>query len=308
MPDIQINRIIFPRQAQRSSTDPRTDHHPSACYTPHSANLMTECETGSAFSSQTGPLASGQAKHAPIPSREDGNDIAELGGKQRQSPGVGVPLQTNDAASGGFVVSKPLFPTWDNPMAVLPLSSIDEYNNPLAYLLSNGPTNTDPSGFGLGSVADGTLGERPRTTEELRLFRSQKLLQAEAASVALNPLYGEKRKKLCQISSNLARQVRQAVRDHASAASGLLPHLGQEDIMDGLRENCHRVLTGFLDAARSALSEISGGTENDPANAPDGSPIAPRLSLRDALQSATNQENPKESQQVCGVYRFSSTS
>lgn len=259
---------------------------------------MAECATASGYTLGENSMMSNPLLHGAGTSAEGGNDTPGLGAHRRQSAGVGVPLHHHDAGSVGFPGNKP-FAVPDIPMGVFPLSCIDEYNDPLAYLLSNGPTDVDPSGFGLGSVPDATLGERPRTAEELRLFRSQKLLQAEAASVALNPLHHENRQLIRQIGTELAREIRRTVREHANASSGLVPHLGQQDLIDSVRQSCHRMIAGCLDAARSALSKISESMGCGSFDAMDGQGMVQRSGLRRVVGPAPSQQAMEPQQVSC---------
>ncbi|CAM9756564.1 unnamed protein product, partial [Ectocarpus sp. 4 AP-2014] len=133
------------------------------------------------------------------------------------------------------------------------------------------PGESDPLGFGLGSVADGTFGGRKATPEELMLFRSHRLLQAEAVGVAIGPLHssggadaGYVRKRLGLVSTAVERQLRLKVLEQTNAAVEGVRALGegappaqQQSVINAERRNCHRVLSGVLDEGTATLRELS---------------------------------------------------
>lgn len=271
---------------------------------------MVEGDTTSACSSDVSPSVSpsGSPSVSPGASNPLLNEpavsaVGDSGNGARQGRSVGVPVQA-EAGLVGLPVHKP-FLAPDIARASLPSSFVDDSQDPMASLLGNGPCDSDPSGFGLGSVADGTFRGRSRTIEMLSLFRSQKLLQAEAASIALNPMYVLNRSRLRHISSTLTRQIRQTVRDHTDAAVERMSNLAdgaspkqQHEVVDGVRRNCHRVLTVYLDAARSSLREIFVSTGDGSVETADELGFRGRASLRDGVGTATNQPMKAELQQV----------
>ncbi|CAM9857381.1 unnamed protein product [Ectocarpus sp. 12 AP-2014] len=144
-------------------------------------------------------------------------------------------------------------------------------SDPLSFFLSSGRGNSDPLGFGLGSVADGTFGGRKATPEELMLFRSHRLLQAEAVGVAIGPLHSSGgadaayvRKRLGLVSTAVERQLRLKVLEQTNAAVEGVRALGegappaqQQSVINAERRNCHRVLSGVLDEGTATLRELS---------------------------------------------------
>ncbi|CAM9266252.1 unnamed protein product [Ectocarpus sp. 13 AM-2016] len=144
-------------------------------------------------------------------------------------------------------------------------------SDPLSFFLSSGRGDSDPLGFGLGSVADGTFGGRKATPEELMLFRSHRLLQAEAVGVVIGPLHSSSgadaayvRKRLGLVSRAVERQVRLKVLEQTNAAVEGVRALGegappaqQQSVINAERRNCHRVLSGVLDEGTATLRELS---------------------------------------------------
>lgn len=146
--------------------------------------------------------------------------------------------------------------------------------DPLSFFLANGRSDTDPFGFGVGSVADGTFGGRKPTHEELLLFRSHRLLQAEAVGVAIGPPNVSSaehvHKRFSLVSGALSRQVRMKVLEQTNTAVECVRALGtgaspaqQQDVINIERRTCQRMLAGILDAATSTLREILASTSND---------------------------------------------
>lgn len=144
-------------------------------------------------------------------------------------------------------------------------------SDPLSFFLSSGRGNSDPLGFGLGSVADGTFGGRKATPEELLLFRSHRLLQAEAVGLAIGPLHSSGgtnaayvRKRLGLVSTAVERQLRLKVLEQTNTAVEGVRALGdgaspaqQQSVINAERRNCHRVLSGVLDEGTATLRELS---------------------------------------------------
>ncbi|CAM9115440.1 unnamed protein product, partial [Scytosiphon promiscuus] len=154
----------------------------------------------------------------------------------------------------------------------LPQNYAPDCSDPLSFFLASGRGDSDPFGFGVGSVADGTFGGRKPSAEELMLFRSHRLLQAEAVGVAVGPSQASSadaarvRKRFGLASAALARQVRLKVLEQTNAALRCVRALGtgaspaqQQDVINAERRTCHRMLTGVLDTATSTLREISAG-------------------------------------------------
>lgn len=152
----------------------------------------------------------------------------------------------------------------------LPQTYAPDGSDPLSFFLTSGRGDSDPFGFGVGSVADGTFGGRKPKEEELMLFRSHRLLQAEAVGVAIGPSQASSadathvRKRFSLASGALSRHVRLKVLEQTNAALERVRALGtgassaqQQDAIAAERRTCHRMLTGVLDAATSALREIS---------------------------------------------------
>lgn len=182
---------------------------------------------------------------------------------------------SSDAGPASFRVHAPL-PTSDThivraphppPYGMAPSDPLPSPSDPLSFFLASGRSDRDPFGFGIGSVADGTFGERQPTTEELYLFRSHRLLQAEAVSVATSPSHASTRQRFGLVSATLARQVRMKVLEQTNAAVERVRGLGgcasasqQQDIINVERRTCHRMLSGILDHATSSLREISGSS------------------------------------------------
>lgn len=149
--------------------------------------------------------------------------------------------------------------------------------DPLSYILACGQNDKDPFRFGLGSVDDGTFGGHKPTPEQLLLFRSHRLLQAEAVGVAIGGLSLSAaaasgspdatahmpNKRFGLICAALSRQIRIKVLEQTNAAVDRVhalgddaPHSQQQEVIDMERRNCHRMLAGILDAATSTLREI----------------------------------------------------
>lgn len=168
----------------------------------------------------------------------------------------------------------PLLSSPEPTMGVMPLyMGTDSNAEPLSFFLDNAQFDRDPSDFGLGSVVDGmanfsSTGRPSHTTEQLCLFRSHRLLQAEAAAVALSPLHTMTRQRLRKISGNLARQVQQTVREQTDEAvkrvaeSNSASDERQQAIVDAARRNCHRLLTVLVDETTSSLKDIAGSLAN----------------------------------------------
>lgn len=144
-------------------------------------------------------------------------------------------------------------------------------SDPLSFFLSSGRGDSDPLGFGLGSVADGTFGGRKATPEELMLFRSHRLFQAEAIGVAIGPLHSSGgtnaayvRKRLGLVSTAVERQLRLKVLEQTNTTVEGVRALGegappaqQQSVINAERRNCHRVLSGVLDEGTATLRELS---------------------------------------------------
>lgn len=163
---------------------------------------------------------------------------------------------------------------------------IPETSDPLSFFLDSGKSDRNPFGFGVGSVADGSFGGRKPTVEELLLFRSHRLLQAAAVSVAMlsgnrdaSPLQASLssshsatgnaaaavRQQFGVIGTILARQIRLKVLEQTNLAIERVRALGnsatpgqQQDIINAERRSCHRLLVVILDTATSSLQELSG--------------------------------------------------
>lgn len=191
-------------------------------------------------------------------------------GSNSNSNNTVIGLLPTSATSTPAPTHKHILPLAENLIA--PLSSapliLDSaiIADPLSFFLGNDQVERDPSGFGLGSVADGlpsSSNGRRHTTEHVCLFRSHRLLQAQAATLALNPLHTLTRHRLRQLCRNLERQVRQTVREQTNdAVEKVAENDGvnaeqQQAIVDAARRNCHRLLTGLLDVAASSLREIA---------------------------------------------------
>ncbi|CAM9963053.1 unnamed protein product, partial [Laminaria digitata] len=182
-----------------------------------------------------------------------------------------VQEQGDHTRSSGFVVHH-LLPSSDTQIVNLPQAYVPDNSDPLSFFLASGRSDRDPFGFGVGSVADGTFGGRKPTSEELLLFRSHRLLQAEAVSVALGPSHTSSaaiRQRFALISTGLARQVRMKVLEQTNAAVECVRALGgsasanqQQDMINAERRTCHRLLAGILDRATSSLREISCSNSN----------------------------------------------
>lgn len=178
-------------------------------------------------------------------------------------------------ASGGVAHKHlPLLPSPEPTISPMPpYVGIDSNSDPLSLFLGNAQFDRDPSDFGLGSVVDGmanfsSTGRQSHTTEQLCLFRSHRLLQAEAAVVALSPLHNMTRQRLTQMSDNLARQVRQTVREQTNAAVERVAESNgasderQQAIINAARRNCHRLLAVLIDQTTSSLKDIPGSLTN----------------------------------------------
>lgn len=180
---------------------------------------------------------------------------------------------SSDVGPASFRAHPPL-PTSDThtvraphppPYGLAPSDPLPYPSDPLSFFLASGRSDRDSFGFGIGSVADGTFGGRQPTTEELYLFRSHRLLQAEAVSVATAPSHASIRQRFGLVSTTLARQVRMKVLEQTNAAVERVRGLGgcasaseQQDIINVERRTCHRMLSGILDHATSSLREILG--------------------------------------------------
>ena len=224
-----------------------------------------------------------------------------------------VQEQGDHNRSSSFVVHHPL-PSSDTQIVNLPQAYVPDNSDPLSFFLASGRSDRDPFGFGVGSVADGTFGGRKPTSEELLLFRSHRLLQAEAVSVAIGPSHNSSasiRQRFALISTGLARQVRMKVLEQTNAAVECVRALGgsasanqQQDMINAERRTCHRLLAGILDRATSSLREISCSNSNSVGNggAPSSAGMDSELGMgmgRQGLSSSLlGSPPPSESQQV----------
>lgn len=195
---------------------------------------------------------------------------------------------SNNAPSG-FVLHRTL-PSSDSQMVNLPQAFAPDSSDPLSFFLASGKSDGDPLSFGVGSVADGTFGGRKPTREELLLFRSHRLLQAEAVLVATGLSYSASpatRQRFGLISTTLARQVRMQVLDQTNAAVACVRALGgcasavqQQEIINIERRTCHRLLVGILDNAASSLRILAGNSST--RSNTNGSCVAPAGSGMDS--------------------------
>lgn len=174
---------------------------------------------------------------------------------------------------GSFTMQHTPPPYPDNHMADLHQQYVPD-PDPLSFFLSNGRNDNDPLGFGVGSVADGTFGGRKPTTEALLLFRSHRLLQAEAVGVAICPSDASSaenvHKRISRVSGALSRQVGMKVLGQTNQAMECVRALGagvsedrQEDVIEMERRTCHRILAGILDSGTHTLRGILASVNND---------------------------------------------
>lgn len=204
------------------------------------------------------------------------------------------------------------------------ISSDNNSLDPLSYFLTSGHTDDDPFGFGVGSVADGTFGGRKPTPEELLLFRSHRLLQAQAVGVAIggrskttssSPDAAHVHKRFGLVSAALARQMRMKVLEQTNAAVECVRALGpnalptqQEDVIDVERRNCHRMLAGILDAATSTLREIvetsSCGGSLDGMAGGMVSTVGQGLALQSSLLSSPVTESQQVKERTPKSYEY----
>ena len=201
-----------------------------------------------------------------------GGGCAELGGVscQRHNHGtIGTTLALSDSACpSNFVANAPLHA--QNPIANFDQGDVLDDVDPLSLFLVSWRNDYDPFDFGVGSVADGTFGGRKPTFEQLLLFRSHRLMQVEAISIAMGMSYSSnasERQRFNLIASTVTNKARVKVaektnstvkRIRALAKNGTLNlYNKQEEVIDEERRICHCMIAAIFDNATRTLKEMS---------------------------------------------------
>lgn len=236
----------------------------------------------------------------------------------RNNHGSTAAQQEDPGGPSDFVVHRPLPPA-DTHIINLPQAYVPESADPLSFFLASGRSDRDPFGFGVGSVADGTFGGLQPTSEQLLLFRSHRLLQAEAVSVAIGKAHSSSasvRQRFSIVSTTLARRVRLKVLEQTNSAVERVRGLGgsasasqQQDIINVERRACHHMLASILDNATDSLREISDGSSSGNiggAAGADGavtdSGFGGEIGHRQGFPSSMLESSPTESHQVRPVF------
>ncbi|CAN0266009.1 unnamed protein product, partial [Ascophyllum nodosum] len=164
-----------------------------------------------------------------------------------------------------FVAHAPLYS--QTSITNLDRAVIPDNVDPLSYFLMSWRNDHDPFDLGIGSVADGTFAGRQPTCEQLLLFRSHRLMQAEAVSIAMDNAYSSsasEKKRLRLIGKNVARKAWEKLfektistikRIRALRRDGILHK--QHEVINEERKICNRMIAAIFDSATRSLKEIS---------------------------------------------------
>ena len=194
---------------------------------------------------------------------------SELGGVSCLRRNQGTTRTTrglsDSTCPSSFITHAPLHA--QTSLANLDRAVVPDNVDPLSYFLESGRNDHDPFEFGVGSVADGTFGGRQPTCEQLLLFRSHRLMQAEAVLIAMGKVYSSsvfERQRLGLIGSTVTHKAWVKVaektnftveRIRALARNGMQHK--QQEIIDEERKICNRMISAILDSATRNLKEMS---------------------------------------------------